>query len=96
MKRLLFALLLSIGLPASVGADSLIFGNDGANLCVTSTQGLAWMHQSWERRAVFIDNQIPHTVWARPNSTQVMITYLAFVKIFEGRLLPMLCQGTAR
>jgi hypothetical protein len=94
MKAVITAILLALAVTPAVASPE--FGNDGDNLCVEYNRGHMWMNAAWESRGEFKQGRKMYTAWTKYGSTDVMITYKEFVKTFEGRIIPMLCQVANR
>ena len=93
MKTLIIAALLAAAPMTAFAADNLPkFGNDGANICADHDRARTWMNAAWERRSEFEKGNVTYTAWTEYGSTRAMITYKAYVKTANGRIIPMLCQ----
>jgi hypothetical protein len=93
MKTLIIAALLAAAPMTAFAANDLPeFGNDGANICAEHDRARTWMNAAWENRGEFDMGNVTYTGWTEHGSTRVMITYEAYVKTANGRIVPMLCQ----
>jgi hypothetical protein len=93
MKTLIIAALLAAApMTAFAETDTPLFGNDGDNICVEHDRGREWMNAAWENRGEFEMGNVTYTGWTEYGSARGMSTYKAYVKIANGRIIPMLCQ----
>jgi hypothetical protein len=64
----------------------------GADMCVEYDVGHMWLSATHEKRTTFTENHVTKTVWLREGSADPLITYPAYIKVFGGRIVYMMCQ----
>jgi hypothetical protein len=97
MKTFIIAMFLATTpVTAFAEADSPKFGNDGNNFCAEHDRARTWMNAGWENRGKFDMGNQTYTGWTEYGTTRVAITYRAYVKIDNGRIIPMLCMYQRR